>query len=122
MGLRHEFELAISHILHQDHLPTVSQAIHKLVDNETRLETEPSSIKTMVLATPAIVSQSVTPVFPSVSSPTSVSKGKGNNVQRHDNKKFLLICNFCKNKGHFVETCYTRQRILHGIHHYEQFE
>ena len=52
MGLRDEFELARSHILHQDPLPTVSQAIHKLVDNETRLQTEPSSIQTMVLATP----------------------------------------------------------------------
>ena len=66
----------------------------------------------MVLATPATVSQTVTPVFPSVNSPTSVSKSKGNNVRRHNNKKSLLICSFCKNKGHSVETCYTRQRIL----------
>ena len=109
MGLRDEFKLARSHILHQDPLPTVSQAIHKLVDNETRLQTEPSSIQTMDLATPATVSQTV---FPSVSSPTSVSKGKGNNVRRYNNKKSLLICSFCKNKGHYVETCYTRQRIL----------
>ena len=112
MGLRDEFELARSHILHQDPLPTVSQAIHKLVDNETRLHIEPSSIQTMVLVTLATVSQTVTPVFPSVSSPTSVSKGKGNNVRRHNNKKSLLICSFCKNKGHYVETCYTPQRIL----------
>ena len=112
MGLRDEFELSISHILHQGPLPTVSQAIHKLVDNETRLQTEPSSIQTMVLTTPATVSQTVTPVFPSVSSPTSVSKGKGNNVKRHNNKKSLLICSFYKNKGHYVETCYIRQRIL----------
>ena len=39
IGLRDEFESARSHILHQDPLPTVSQAIHKLVDNETRLQT-----------------------------------------------------------------------------------
>ena len=109
MGLYDEFELARSHILHQDPLPTVSQAIHKLVDNETRLQTKPSSIQTMVLTTPATVSQTV---FPSVSSPTSIFKGKGNNVRRHNNKKSLLICSFCKNKGHYVETCYTRQRIL----------
>ena len=63
----------------------------------------------MVLATPATVSQIA---FPSISSLTSVSKGKGNNVRRHNNKKSLLICSFCKNKGHSVETCYTRQRIL----------
>ena len=112
MGLRDEFELARSHILHQDPLSTVSQAIHKLVDNETRLQTEPSSIQTMVLATPTIVSQTVAPVFPFVSSPIYVSKGKGNNVRRHNNKKSLLICSFCKNKGHYVETCYTHQRIL----------
>ena len=37
MGLRDEFESAISHILHQDPLPTVSQAIHKLIDYETCL-------------------------------------------------------------------------------------
>ena len=55
MGLRDEFELARSHILHHDPLPTVSQAIHKLVDNETRLHTEPISIQTMVFATPAAV-------------------------------------------------------------------
>ena len=81
MGLRDEFELARSHLLHQDPLPTVSQAIHKLVYNETRLQTEPISIQTMVLATPATVPQAVTHVFPSVNSPTSVSKGKGNNVR-----------------------------------------
>ena len=112
MGLCDEFELGRSHILHQDPLPTVSQAIHKLVDNETHLQTEPISIQTMVLATPATISQTVTPVFPSINSPTSVSKGKGNNVKRHNNKKSLLICSFYKNKGHSVETCYTRQRIL----------
>ena len=112
MGLRDEFELARSHILHQDPLPTVSQAIHKLVDNETRLQIEPISIQTMVLATSATVLLTVTPVCPSVSSPTSISKGKGNNVRRHNNKKSLLICSFCKNKGHSVETWYTRQCIL----------
>ena len=74
MGLRDEFESAISHILHQDPLPTVSQAIHKLVNNETRLHTKPISIQTMVLATPIAVPQTVTPVFPSVNSPTYVSK------------------------------------------------
>ena len=112
MGLHDEFELVRSHILHQDPLPTVSQAIHKLVDNETRLQTKPSSIQTMVLATPATVSQTVAPFFPSVSSHTSVSKGKGNNVRRYNNKKSLLICSSCKNKGHSVETSYTRQHIL----------
>ena len=115
MGLRDEFELARSHILHQDPLSTVSQAIHKLVDNQTRLQTEPISIQTMVLATPVVVPHNVTHVFPFVCSPTSVSKGKGNNVKRHNNKKSFLICSFCKNKGHFVETYYTRQRILQNI-------
>ena len=101
-------------ILHQDPLPTVSQAIHKLVDDETRLQTNPIFIETMVLATPAVVPQIVSPVFPSVSSSTYVSKGKGNNVRRHNNKKSLLIYSFCKTKGHCDETCYTRQRILHN--------
>ena len=64
MGLCDEFESVRSHILHQDPLPTVSQAIHKLVDNETRLQTEPISIQTMVLATPVAVPQTVTLVFP----------------------------------------------------------
>ena len=112
MGLRDKFESVRSHILHQDPLPTVSQTIHKLVDNETRLQTEPISIQTMVLATPTAVPQTVTPVFPSVNSPTFVFKGKGNNVKRHNNKKSLLVCSFYKNKGHYVETCYTHQRIL----------
>ena len=115
MGLRDEFELSRSHILYQDPLPTVSQAIHKLVDNETRLQTELISIQTMVLATPTIVPQTVTPVFPSASSLTSVSKGKGTNVRRHNNKKSLLICSFYKNKGHSVETCYTHQCILRTL-------
>ena len=66
----------------------------------------------MVLATPSAVPQTATPIFPSASSSTYISKGKGNNVRRHNNKKSLLICSFCKNKGHSVETCYTRQRIL----------
>ena len=69
----------------------------------------------MVLATPAAVPQTVTPIFPYVSSPTYVSKDKGNNVRRHNNKKSLLICSLYKNKGHSVETCYTRQRILQNI-------
>ena len=68
----------------------------------------------MVLATPAVVLQTATPVFPSIGSSTYVFKGKGNNVRRHNNKKPLLICSFCKNKGHSVEACYTRQRILHN--------
>ena len=76
----------------------------------------------MVLATPTIVSQTVTPVFPSVSSPTSAFKDKGNNVRRHNNKKSLLICSFYKNKGHSVETCYTRQRILQNTAALTQFE
>ena len=66
----------------------------------------------MVLAIPVAVPQTITPVFPSVSSPTYVSKSKGNNVRRHNNKKSLLIFSFYKNKGHYVETCYTRQHIL----------
>ena len=115
MRLLDEFELARSHILHQDPLSTVSQAIHKLVDDETRLQTDPISIQTMVLATLAAIPQTATLVFPSTSSSTYVSKGKGNNVKRHNNKKSLLICSFCKNKGHFIETCYTHQRILPNI-------
>ena len=90
MGLCNEFELARSHILHQDPLPTVSQVIHKLVDDETRLQTDPISIQTMVLATPVAIQQIATPVFPYSSSSTYVSKGKGNNVRRHNNKKFFL--------------------------------
>ena len=66
----------------------------------------------MVLATPVVVPQTITPVFPSISSPAYVSKGKGNNVRQHNNKKSLLIRSFYKNKGHSVETCCTRQRIL----------
>ena len=81
MGLRDEFESGRSHILHHDPLPTVSQAIHKLVDDETHLQTDPISIQTMVLSTPTTVPQTVTPVFPSASSSTYVSKGKGNNVR-----------------------------------------
>ena len=112
MGLRDEFESAKSHILHQDPLPTVSQAIHKLVDDDTRLQTDLISIQTMVLATTAAVPQTVTLVFPFASSSSYVSKGKGNNVKRHNNKKSFLSCSFCKNKGHSVETFYTHQRIL----------
>ena len=81
MGLHDEFESSRSHILHQDLLPTVSQAIHKLIDDETRLQTDPISIQTMVLATPATVPHTTTPIYPSASSSTYVSKGKGNNVR-----------------------------------------
>ena len=108
IGLRDEFESTRSHILHQNPLPTVSQAIHKLVDDQTGLQTVPISTKTMVPATPATFPQTNTPVFPS----TGSSKGKGNNVRRDNNEKPLLICSFCKNKGYSVEVCYTRQRIL----------
>ena len=66
----------------------------------------------MVLATPIAILQTITPVFPSVRSLTYVSKGKGNNVKRHNVNMSLLIYSFCKNKGHSIETCYTRQRIL----------
>ena len=122
MGLRDEFESSRSHILHQNPLPIVSQAIHNLDDDETRLQTDPISTQTMVLATPIVVSQTATPVFPSIGSSTYVSKGKGNNVRRHNIKKPLLICSFCKNKGHYVEACYTRQRFLQNIAALTQFE
>ena len=69
----------------------------------------------MVLATPATVPQTATSVCPSVGSSTYVFKGKENNVRQHNNKKPLLICSLCKNKGHFVEACYTHQRILQNI-------
>ena len=83
----------------------MNEFFYSSVNNETRLQTEPISIETMVLATLVVVPQTV---FPSVGSPTHVSKGRGNNVRRHNNKKSLLIFNFCKNKGHSIETCYTR--------------
>ena len=89
--LEDEFELARSHILHQNPLPTVSQAIHKLVDDETCL----IFTQTMVLAIPAVIPQSATPIFPSVGSSTYVSKGKENNVRGHNNKKPLLIYSLC---------------------------
>ena len=94
MGLHDEFESARSYILHQNPLPTVLQAIHKLVDDKTRLQTDPISTQTMVLATPAVVPQTATPIFPSLGSSTYVSKGKGNNVRWHHNKKPLLIYSF----------------------------
>ena len=115
IGLRDEFESARSHILHQDHLPIVSQAIHKLVDDETCFQTNPISIQTMVLTTLVVVPHTATPVLYYASSSTYVSKRKGNNVKRHNNKKSLLICSFCKNKGHSIETCYIRHRILHNL-------
>ena len=96
--------------------------MHKLVDDETCLQTYPISTQTMVLATPAAVPQTATPIFPSAGSSTYVSKGKGNNVIRHNNKKPLLICSFCKNKGHYVESCYTRQRILQNTNALTQSE
>ena len=66
----------------------------------------------MVLVTPTVVPQAATSVFPFASSSTYVSKGKGSNVRRHNNKNSFLIYSFCKIKGHSVETYYTHQCIL----------
>ena len=45
----------------------------------------------MVLATPVVVLQTTTPVFPYAGSSTYVFEGKGNNVRRHNNKKLFLF-------------------------------
>ena len=79
--LHDEFESARSHILHHNPVPTVLKSIHKLVDDETRLQTDPISTRAMGLTTPSAIPQTATPVFPSTGSSTYVSKGKGNNVR-----------------------------------------
>uniref|UniRef100_A0A2N9EH44 Integrase catalytic domain-containing protein n=1 Tax=Fagus sylvatica TaxID=28930 RepID=A0A2N9EH44_FAGSY len=81
--------------------PLSIQAVNDLVREETRLKSHRSSQPhTTVLATPASVD------------PTVTAPPKGHDKRRSNKKNSHLICAFCKHRGHTIDQCNMRARIL----------
>jgi hypothetical protein len=101
MGVLDDFESVRSQLLNRSPLPTVNQAVNDLVHEETRLKSHCSSQPhTTVLATPASVD------------PTITAPSKGHDKRRSNQKSSRLIYAFCKHRGHTIDRCNMRARIL----------
>jgi hypothetical protein len=101
MGVLDDFESVRSQLLNRSPLPTVNQAVNDLVREETRLKSHRSSQPhTMVLTTPVSVD------------PTVTAPLKGHDKRRSNKKNSHLICAFCKHRGHTIDQCNMRARIL----------
>ena len=101
MGVLNDFESIRSQLLNRSPLPTVNQAVNDLVREETHLKSHHSSqLHTTILATP-------TSVDPTVTAPP-----KGHDKRRLNQKNSHLICAFCKHRGHTIDRCNMRARIL----------
>uniref|UniRef100_A0A2N9HIU0 GAG-pre-integrase domain-containing protein n=1 Tax=Fagus sylvatica TaxID=28930 RepID=A0A2N9HIU0_FAGSY len=88
-------------LLNRSPLPTVNQAVNDLVREETRLKSHRSSQPhTTVLATPVSVD------------PTVTAPPKSHDKRRSNKKNSHLICAFCKHRGHTIDQCNMRARIL----------
>jgi hypothetical protein len=101
MGVLDDFESVRSQLLNRSPLPTVNQAVNDLVREETRLKSHRSSQPhTTVLATPASVD------------PTVTAPPKDHDKRQSNKKNSHLICAFCKHRGHTIDQCNMRARIL----------
>ena len=101
MGVLDDFESVHSQLLNRSPLPTVNQVVNDLVREETRLKTHRSSQHHMtVLATQALVD------------PTVTAPPKSHDKRRSKQKNSYLIYAFCKHRGHIIDRCNMRARIL----------
>ena len=101
MGVLDDFESVRSQLLNRSPLSTVNQAVNDLVGEGTCLKSHRSSQPhTTALATLASVDPSVT------------TPPKGHDKRRSNKKNSHLICAFCKHRGHTIDQCNMRARIL----------
>uniref|UniRef100_A0A2N9GVI4 Integrase catalytic domain-containing protein n=1 Tax=Fagus sylvatica TaxID=28930 RepID=A0A2N9GVI4_FAGSY len=94
MGVLDDFESVRSQLLNRSPLPTVNQAVNDLVREETRLKSLFSS-------------HAVLPLLSCLTAPP-----KGHDKRRSNKKNSHLICAFCKHRGHTIDQCNMRARIL----------
>jgi hypothetical protein len=101
MGILDDFEPVRSQLLNRSPLSIVNQAVNDLVREEAHLKSHHScQPHTTVLATPASVS------------PTVTAPSRGHDKRRSNQKNSHLICAFFKNRGHTIDRCNMRARIL----------
>ena len=101
MGILNNFKSVRSQLPNRSPLPTVNQAVNDLVREETRLKFHRSTQPhTTVLAIPTSVD------------PTVIASPRGHDKRLSNQKNSHLICAFCKNRGHTIDRCNMRARIL----------
>lgn len=108
MRIHHEFESVRSQLLHLTPLPSVNKAVNELGCEDVYLLSPHSSH--IPLPTILAILASITTIDTSFTMSHGPSQSKKNGNKRFN--KNNVICKFYKAKGHTMEQCHIRVRIL----------